>query len=87
MHKVSIKNVSKALQGVNHSEGHAWLAVGESRPFVLDDDQMAFANLRTALEVSGVAHDPLDHDNDGRKGGSVPTETEKRGPGRPKKAD
>lgn len=32
-----------------------------------------------------IPRDPLDHDNDGRKGGSLPAE--KRGPGRPRKAD
>lgn len=35
---------------------------------------------RTAAEPE---RDPLDHDGDGRKGGSLPKE--KRGPGRPKK--
>lgn len=85
MQKVTVKNVSRALQGFNHTDGQKWLAPGESGEFVVSDDERAFMAMRDGLEVSGaeIKRDPLDHDNDGIKGGSLPVE--KRGPGRPKK--
>lgn len=53
-------------------------------------DERALVNLKqmgyfeiSEADVSEPKRDPLDHDNNGIKGGSLPVE--KRGPGRPKK--
>lgn len=89
--KHTVKNLTNSPYDVATVDGHERIpARGE---LTAEFDEATISALRRIgyFQITDVApareRDPLDRDNDGRKGSSVASEPEKRGPGRPKKAD
>lgn len=80
--KYTIKNLIGSPYNVPTAEGVVHIpAHGE----VTAEFDAVSLRLIKSMEIFDVSdfRDPLDHDGDGKKGGSLPAE--KRGPGRPKK--
>ena len=92
--KYTVKNNSIAPHDLMTIKGRAVVLAGHSVDVELAPeivpvyDSVPFFDVipaKTAENKPPIHRDSLDHDNDGRKGGSLPAE--KRGPGRPRKAD
>jgi hypothetical protein len=66
---MKITNNSKANQGVWTKDGLVHLDPGQTRDLDLAEGYLERIKALPFLTVEG---DPLDHDKDGKKGGSVP---------------
>lgn len=85
--KYTVKNNSSAPHDLVTIKGRVSVIAGESVEVDLDDATAAvyahvpfFEMISDGIEAKKI--DPLDHDGDGRKGGSLPNKR-----GRPPKAD
>lgn len=73
----TIKNVTGGPKGVNTADGSTvYLAPDEARELDLSEGELASAKATGHFEFGGKAKakDPLDHDADGKKGGSASPE-------------
>lgn len=67
--KAKIKNTSRAPQGVHCVDGLKFIEPGATRTLVVADGYVERVKALPFLEAEWV--DALDHDADGKKGGSV----------------
>lgn len=75
MHTVT--NISRAPQGLHTTRGVVFVHPGKSRDVEFTKEGLAFAaRLTNLLELKDLGGDPLDHDGDGHKGGSVSLEND-----------
>lgn len=68
--KAKITNESRALQGVHTADGLKFIEPGETRTLDVLDSYVERVKALPFLKADFV--DPLDHDEDGKKGGSLP---------------
>lgn len=67
--RATIKNNSKALQGVYSDEGLVFIEPGHQRTLTIGSDYIEATKRLPFLKID--EKDPLDHDGDGKKGGVV----------------
>lgn len=80
--KHTVKNLIGSPYNVQTAEGVVHVPAHGEVTADFDAESLRLIKSMAIFDVSDV-RDPLDHDGDGKKGGSLPSE--KRGPGRPKK--
>lgn len=73
--RATIKNTSRANQGVHTTEGLIFIEPGHQRTVTIHPDHVERTQ-RSAL-LSVTVKDPLDHDGDGQAGGSVAATSDK----------